>query len=58
MSDYTTRLALWSSQGQRRCIHCSARVYTCTNPGGGTSLEHVDQDIKGQARAHMPVTHD
>lgn len=57
MSDHSTRLALWSIQGTRRCIYCGAKIYVSTNSGGHQSVEHVDQDIKGQAGAHMPAWH-
>lgn len=38
MSDYTTRLALWSAQGQRRCGICDQRVYDST----GFGLQHTE----------------
>jgi hypothetical protein len=41
-TDHTTRLALWSSQGMKRCRVCGGKVYNYTAPGGLESLEHVD----------------
>jgi len=41
MSDHSTRLALWSSQGMRRCAICGGKIYTSTDPEGFSSLEHV-----------------
>jgi hypothetical protein len=52
VSDFGTRLALWSMQGRRHCFHCGTRVYTSIEPGGQESLQHVDTDIK--ARPHIP----
>jgi hypothetical protein len=50
MSDYNTRLALWSAQGMRRCKTCGGKVYRATDPGGSEFLEHVDTERKSSTR--------
>lgn len=43
MTDHSTRLALWSFQGQRHCVTCDGRIYMTESPGGGCwHYEHVD----------------
>jgi len=55
VSDYTTRLAIWSHQGQRRC-YCGQKIYDSEQYG----LQHVadwydDKLAREQKiRAHQP----
>lgn len=48
MTDHTTRLALWSTQGQRHCTGCGGRIYWAESiGGGGHHYEHVEAPAQG-----------